>query len=325
MRTAATGQCWQRAPDYAGSGYRAMRVAVTGSNGLIGRAVVERLEAGAHQAVPMVRPSGSSDPPGENAIDWDPSAGRIDTQALEGLDAVVHLAGEPIAARRWSNEQKQRIATSRTQDTALLAGALARLDQPPGVLVSASAIGYYGDRGDERLDEASSGGSDFLAQVCRDWEAAADPARGAGVRVVHPRTGVVLSRSGGALAEMLPFFRLGLGGRIGSGRQWVSWITLHDEVEALLWLLTADVEGPVNLTAPEPVTNRELTAALGRALRRPTLLPTPKPALWARGGRELTEALLYSSARVEPALLLRRGFQFAHPDIATALDAVLAL
>ena len=301
-----------------------MRVAVTGSTGLIGRTLVERLEADGHQAVRLVRPSDSSNPPGTGVIAWDPSQGEIDLMDLEGIDAVVHLAGEPIAAQRWSDEQKQRIANSRTQGTALLANALARLDQPPGVLVSASAIGYYGDRGDERLDEASSAGSGFLAQVCRDWETAADPARDAGIRVAHPRTGVVLSQSGGALAEMLPFFRLGLGGRIGSGRQWVSWITLHDEVEALLWLLTADVEGPVNLTAPEPVTNRELTAALGRALRRPTLLPTPKPALWARAGRELTEALLYSSARVEPALLVRRGFQFAHPDISTALAEVLA-
>ena len=300
-----------------------MRVAVTGSSGLIGRAVAERLEAEGHQTVRVLRAAGPTDPQ-RSIVKWDPAADQIEGDALEDLDAVVHLAGEPIAARRWSDEQKRRIASSRTRGTALLAGALARLDAPPSVLVSASAIGYYGDRGDERLDESSSGGRDFLAQVCRDWETAADPARDAGIRVAHPRTGVVLSQSGGALAEMLPFFRLGLGGRIGSGRQWMSWITLHDEVEVLLWLLTADVEGPVNLTAPEPVTNRELTAALGRALRRPTLLPTPKPALWARLGRELTEALLYSSARVEPALLLRRGFQFAHPDIATGLDAVLA-
>ena len=300
-----------------------MQVAVTGATGLIGRAMIERLESDGHQAVRMVRAVGAAGPDGP-AVNWDPAANQIEVEALEGLDAVVHLAGEPIAARRWSPAQKRRIADSRTRGTALLAGALARLDAPPRVLVSASAIGYYGDRGDERLDESSHGGCDFLARVCRDWEAAADPARESGIRVVHPRTGVVLSRSGGALAEMLPFFRLGLGGRVGSGRQWVSWITLHDEVEALLWLLTADVEGPVNLTAPEPVTNRQLTAALGRALGRPTLLPTPKPALWARLGRELTEALLYSSARVEPAMLMRRKFRFTHPDIATALADVLA-
>ena len=301
-----------------------MRVAVTGSTGLIGRALVERLEAGGHQAVPIVRPRASRGPGPSTAVVWDPTAPEFDAGGLEGLDAVVHLAGEPIAARRWSRDQKARIAESRVRGTAVLAQALARLSEPPGVLVSASAIGYYGSRGDELLDESSSRGSDFLADVCRDWETAADPARTAGIRVAHPRTGVVLSGSGGALAEMLPFFRLGIGGRVGNGRQWMSWITLHDEVEALMWLITADVEGPVNLTAPEPVTNRELTAALGRALRRPTLLPTPKPALWARLGRELTEALLYSSARVEPAVLQRRGFQFAHPDIATGLAAVLA-
>ena len=301
-----------------------MRVAVTGATGLIGRALIERLEAGGHQAVPIVRPRASRGPGPSTAVVWDPTTPEFDAGGLEGLDAVVHLAGEPIAARRWSPDQKARIAESRVRGTAVLAQALARLSEPPGVLVSASAIGYYGSRGDELLDESSSRGSDFLADVCRDWETAADPARAAGIRVAHPRTGVVLSRSGGALAEMLPFFRLGIGGRTGNGRQWMSWITLHDEVEALLWLLAADVEGPVNLTAPEPVTNRQLTAALGRALHRPTLLPTPKPALWAKLGRELTEALLYSSARVTPAVLQRRGFQFTHPDIATGLAAVLA-
>ena len=301
-----------------------LRVAVTGSTGLIGRALVERLEAGGHQAVPVVRPGGSRGSGSPASVVWDPTASEMDAGALEGFDAVVHLAGEPIAARRWSTEQKERIAQSRVRGTAVLARALAQLSEPPGVLVSASAIGYYGSRGDEELDESSSAGRDLLARVCRDWEAAADPARAAGIRVAHPRTGVVLSRSGGAVAEMLPFFRLGIGGRIGNGHQWMSWITLHDEVAALLWLLDADVEGPVNLTAPEPVTNRQLTAALGRALRRPTLLPTPKPALWAKLGRELTEALLYSSTRVTPAVLQRGGFQFAHPDIATGLAAVLA-
>lgn len=300
-----------------------MRVAVTGSTGLIGRALVERLEAAGHEVVRVFRP-GSSDPLAPSmSVAWNPTTSRIEAAGLEGLDAAVHLAGEPIAARRWSPDQKERIARSRVQGTALLAQTLARLDAPPAVLISASAIGYYGDRGDELLDESSSGGNDFLAGVCRDWESAADPARAAGIRVAHPRTGVVLSRSGGALAEMLPFFRLGIGGRIGSGHQWMSWISLHDEVEALLWLLEADVEGPVNLTAPEPVTNRELTAALGRVLRRPAVLPTPKPALWAKLGRELTEALLYSSARVAPSVLQRGGFSFAHADIATGLAAVL--
>ena len=301
-----------------------MRVAVTGSTGLIGRALIERLEAGGHVIVRVVRPGSSEGLAPSMSVAWNPTASRVDAEGLEGLDAVVHLAGEPIAARRWSPEQKERIARSRVQPTALLAETLARLDSPPAALISASAIGYYGDRGDELLDESSSGGNDFLAGVCRDWESAAEPARAAGIRVAHPRTGVVLSRAGGALAEMLPFFRLGIGGRTGDGSQWMSWISLHDEVEALMWLLEADVEGPVNLTAPEPATNRELTAALGRALRRPAVLPTPKPALRAKLGRELAEALLYSSARVVPAVLQRRGFTFAHPDIATALSAVLA-
>ena len=303
-----------------------MRVAVTGSTGMIGRALVERLESGGHQVVRVVRPESSPPPTAAAAMSvaWSPAASQIDAEGLEGLDAVVHLAGEPIAARRWSPDQKERIARSRVQATALLAQALTRLDAPPSVVISGSAIGYYGDRGDEPLDESSSGGRDFLAGVCRDWEAAADPARAAGIRVAHPRTGVVLSRSGGALAEMLPFFRLGIGGRIGDGGQWMSWISLHDEVEALVWLLETDVEGPVNLTAPEPVTNRQLAAALGRALRRPAVLPTPKPALWAKLGRELTEALLYSSARVAPKVLQEGGFQFAHADITTGLTAVLA-
>jgi len=247
----------------------------------------------------------------------------MDAGGLEGCNAVVQLAGEPIASQRWTQTRKQRIADSRTQSTALLAATLAELDAPPEVLVSSSAIGFYGDRGDEELDESSISGDGFLAQVCRDWETAADPARTAGIRVIHPRTGVVLTKSGGALAEMLPFFRLGIGGRIGNGRQWMSWITLHDEVEALLWLLQADLEGPVNLTAPQPVTNSQLTRALGKALRRPTLLPTPKPALHARLGSELADALLYSSTRVKPVRLMEGGFTFSHGDIATALKAVL--
>ncbi len=308
-----------------------MRVAVTGSTGLVGRALMERLVRDQHQPIAVLRPrsQGTSTGPGDetnaiNTIHWDPETDTFDASSLNGIDAVVHLAGEPIAARRWSPEQKRRILESRVQGTALVAETLATLDTPPRVLISASAIGYYGSRGDQELDETSSLGSGFLAEVCRDWEAAADPARAAGIRVIHPRTGVVLSESGGALGEMLPFFRLGLGGRIGNGRQWVSWITLQDEVEALMWLLDADVEGPVNLTAPEPVTNRQLTSELGAALRRPTLLPTPKLALWAKLGRELATELLYSSARVQPSALLKGGFSFAHRDITTGLQALLA-
>ncbi len=306
-----------------------MRVAVTGSTGLIGCALMQRLKSAGHQTVPVLRSASasSSQESSQQAVMWNPASGDIDAAGLEGCDAVVHLAGEPIASQRWTQAQKQRIADSRTQSTALLAATLTKLDAPPKVLVSGSAIGFYGNRGDEVLDESSSRGDDFLATVCRDWEAAADPARAAGIRVVHPRTGVVLSKLGGALAEMLPFFKLGIGGRIGNGQQWMSWITLHDEVEALLWLLQADqadLEGPVNLTAPQPVTNSELTRALGQALRRPTLLPVPKPALRARLGSELADALLYSSARVQPSRLIASGFTFSHSDIATALKTVLA-
>lgn len=306
-----------------------MRVAVTGSSGLIGAAAVKRLRSDGAEVLRVVRPRTQQSPSERRggsspAVSWDPERGTIDGDALNGCDAVLHLAGEPIGARRWSSEQKKRISESRVQATSLLAEALAGLEAPPGVLVSASAIGYYGSRGDELLNEDSQPGDDFLAQVCRDWEAAANAAKDAGIRVVYPRTGVVLDKSGGALAEMLPFFRLGIGGRVGDGRQWMSWITLHDEVAALLWLLGADVEGPVNLTAPSPVTNAELAKALGAALRRPAVLPTPKPALWAKLGRELTEALLYASTRVEPAVLSRSGFEFSHPDISTALRAVLA-
>ena len=301
-----------------------MRVAVTGSTGLIGRAVMARLRAAEHQAMPVLRPAtGGAARPDMPAVRWDPEAGTIDRAALEGLDAVIHLAGEPIAARRWTPEHKRRITHSRTRGTSLLAEALAGLDAPPGALVSASAVGWYGSRGDERLDESSDPGDGFLARVCRDWEAAAEPARAAGIRVCHPRTGIVLSPSGGALAQLLTPFRLGLGGRTGSGRQWMSWITLQDEVSALLWLIAADVEGAVNLTAPNPVTNRHFAAALGKALRRPAVLPTPRLALRARLGGELAEALLYSSARAAPSVLLTNGFEFAHPDLEPALKSLL--
>ena len=303
-----------------------MRVAVTGANGFIGRATVERLEHRGHKVVKLVR--GDTDGTGshgrgESTVHWNPAAGRIDAGAMEGLDAMIHLAGEPIAARRWSKDQKRRIADSRVNGTRLLAEALAGLESPPSVLVSASAIGWYGNRGAEMLDESSEPGDDFLARVCRYWEDAAEPAKAAGIRVCNPRTGIVLSPSGGALASMLLPFRLGLGGRIGNGRQWMSWITLDDEVSALLWLLDADVRGPMNLTAPNPVTNRDFAAALGRALRRPVLLPTPKVALQARLGRELTESLLYSSARVVPSTLQSGGFEFAHPTLEPALQTML--
>ena len=297
-----------------------MRVAVTGSTGFVGRALLRGLLAAGHEPVRVVR---SAAPDSIDSMRWDPAQGQLDPADLAGIDAVVHLAGESIGQRRWSEAQKQLIRDSRTGSTALLAETMARAEGGPRVLISASAVGFYGSRGDEVLDETSAGGDDFLASVCRDWEAAADPARAAGIRVVHPRIGVVLGPSGGALGNLLPLFRLGLGGRIGDGRQWVSWITLPDLVAALVWLLDAEVEGPVNLTAPAPVTNLELTRTLGRVLRRPARLPAPKPALWARLGRELAEALLYSSTRALPEVLKRHNFPFAHPNLETGLQAVL--
>jgi uncharacterized protein (TIGR01777 family) len=297
-----------------------MDIAITGSTGLIGTALVDSLE-GTHRVLRLVRPD-SVGADGDTAA-WDPAAGTIDRAALEGIDAVVHLAGVGIADSRWTDEQKRRILTSRTEGTGLLARTLAALDRPPSVLLSGSAIGYYGDHGDEVIDETASSGDDFPAEVCRRWEAAAQPAVDAGIRVAFLRTGIVQSTRGGALAKQLPFFRLGLGGRAGSGRQYVSWITLHDEVRAIEHLLAAEVSGPVNLVAPEPVTNAEYTKALGRAVHRPTtILPMFGPRLLY--GRELADSLLLTSQRCVPAALTGSGFTFDHPEIDGALRAVLS-
>lgn len=297
-----------------------MRVLVSGSTGLIGEALVQGLLSSGHEPVRLVRSRRPDDLP---SATWDPAAGTMDDDALDGIDAVVHLAGEGIAERRWSDEQKARILDSRVASTTLLADRIAAAATPPSVFLSGSAIGFYGDRGDESLTENSERGEGFLADVVAAWEAstaAVDPTK---TRVAHIRTGIVLSSDGGALAPQLPFFKLGLGGRIGSGRQWWSWISIDDMVGALIWLLTNDVHGSVNLTAPNPVTNREFTSVLGKVLRRPTLLPIPKPALWLRLGRELTQALLYASQRVEPAVLSDRGYEFRHPELEGALRAVL--
>lgn len=300
-----------------------MDIAVTGSTGLIGRRLVAELAGAGHRVLRLVRPGSSSSagPSGDTAT-WDPAAGAIDAAALEGIDAVVHLAGEGIAEKRWTDEQKHRILSSRTEGTTLLAKALAALDRPPSVLLSGSAIGYYGDTGDRPTDEAGSAGSDFPAQVCVQWEAAAAPAVDAGIRVAYLRTGIVLDAEGGALARQLPFFKAGLGGRAGSGRQYLSWITLDDEVRAISYLLDADVAGPVNLTAPNPATNAEFTKALGRVLGRPTtILPMFGPRLLF--GRELADSLLLTSQRVVPAALEAAGFTFSHPELEPALRAVL--
>jgi len=301
-----------------------VRVAVTGSSGLIGTALCARLRAEGHDVVRLVRgPVPRGAPEGATTVSWDPAAGTIDAAGLAGVDAAVNLAGAGIGDARWTDARKRELRESRTRGTELLASTVAALDPVPSVLVSGSAVGYYGDRGDEVLTETSGPGDDLLARLCVDWEAATVPATDAGIRVATIRTGIVLSREGGAFPKLLPLFKLGLGGRFGSGRQWWSWITLRDEVDAIAWLLTHDVAGPVNLTAPNPVTNAELTKALGRALHRPALLPVPRFGPGLLVGRELAQALLFTSARVQPAALTAAGYPFSDPALDPALTSVL--
>lgn len=294
------------------------RAVVSGSSGLIGRRLVESLRQGGWRVDPLVRRAAV---PGTSEISWDPDHGEIAAAALEGSDAVVHLAGESVARGRWNAERKQAILDSRVRGTRLLAGTLAHLSRPPTVFVSASAIGYYGDRGVKTLTESSSPGDGFLAEVCRAWEGAADLLQHTGTRVVNMRIGVVLSGQGGALARMLPVFRYGLGGRLGHGRQFVSWIALTDLVRAIEHVIaTPGVVGPVNAVAPEPVSNAEFTRALGRVLRRPTVCRVPARLVrWLLG--EMGEALLLASARVEPVKLVESGFAYRHADIENALLA----
>jgi uncharacterized protein (TIGR01777 family) len=296
-------------------------IAVTGSGGLIGAALIRHLMPDEdHRVTRLVR-----HPPGPGEVTWDPLAGQLDPAALEGIDAVIHLAGENVGAR-WTAARKRRIRESRVSGTKLLAETIARLRRPPGVLISASAVGIYGSRGDETLTEASGvrgPGSDFLSSVCQEWEAAADPARAAGIRVVHPRFGVVLSPSGGALKKMLLPFRLGLGGPIGSGTQWLSWISIDDAAGVIHHALkTVGLRGPVNATAPNPVTNREFTRTLGRVLRRPTPFKVPAAALRLALG-EMAEETILASTRVLPAELLRSGYPFRQVDLESALRHVL--
>lgn len=295
-----------------------MEVVVSGSSGLIGSALVSALEAGGHTVRRLVR-SGASG----RDVAWDPARGTCDAPSLEGADAVVHLAGEGIGDRRWSEDQKRRIRESRVDGTRLLAESLAGLGSRPSVLVSGSAIGIYGDRGDETLTEDSPLGGGFLAGVCKEWEAATAPAREAGIRVVNIRSGIVLSAAGGALGRQLPFFKLGVGGRLGSGRQYTSWISVDDEVGAIVHALETDaLDGPVNLTAPDPVRNAEFTKALGRVLRRPAVVPVPWLGLAVVLGRELADELLGSQS-VLPSRLAASGYRFAHPELDGALRHVL--
>lgn len=296
-----------------------MDVAITGASGLIGSALAASLEADGHTVRRVTRGE-----PGPGQVRWDPAAGRIDAAGLEGTDAVVHLAGEGIATKRWSAEQKARILDSRVQGTSLLATTLAGLDRPPQVLVSASGMGYYGEGGDRTFTEASPAGSSFLAQVCVAWEAATDAAEQAGIRVAHLRTSMVLDRRGGALNRMVPLFKVGFGGRMGSGRQYWSWITLADHVAATRFLLVNDVSGPVNMASPDPVTNTEFTKALAAALHRPALLPVPAFGPKLLVGGELADELLFTSIRLAPMVLTDAGFSWSDPTIAEALPRVLA-
>jgi len=296
-----------------------MRVAISGASGLVGSALIPALTSAGHQVRTMVRPGGRC-PPG--SIAWDPQAGSLDLAALEGVDAVVHLAGESIASR-WTEERKRRIRESRVKGTRLVAESLARLAATPSVLVCASAVGIYGPRRAEPLDETTAPGTGFLADVCRAWEAAADPARAAGIRVVHTRFGVILSAKGGALAKMLTPFKLGVAGKVGRGDQYMSWIALDDVVGVIRHALaTTELSGPVNTVAPTPVTNLEFTKTLGRVLSRPTVLPMPALAARLVFG-EMARELLVSGQRAVPARLLAIGFRFRYPDLEQALRSIL--
>ncbi|HKV44130.1 MAG TPA: TIGR01777 family oxidoreductase [bacterium] len=296
-----------------------MHIAISGSHGLIGSALASALASDGHRVVRLVRAPSAA---GDDRIGWDPAAGVIDRAALDGLDAVVHLAGESVGSGRWTPAKKARIRDSRVGGTRLLTRALADLAHRPQVLICASAVGYYGSRHDQILVEESASGRGFLADVCREWEAAAEPARRAGIRVVHLRTGLVLTSTGGVLAKLLPIFRLGLGGRLGGGYQWMSWITLDDVVGAIAYSLRRDtVRGPLNLVSPQPITNQEFTAILGRVLHRPAIVAVPAVVLRAVLGEAAGEVL--GSQRAHPAKLLTEGFAFRHPELEPALHHLL--
>jgi len=296
-----------------------MRVAVTGASGLIGSALVPYLTAGGHEVRRLVRRA----PRDENEIRWSPAQGEIDGSGLEGVDGVVHLSGENLAGGRWTDARKARIRDSRVGSTQLLTRTLVSLNPPPKVLVSMSAVGYYGSQGDAWVDESSPADDDFLGGLCVDWETAAASAADAGVRVVHPRLGVVLSPAGGALGKMLLPFRAGLGGVVGPGTQHMSWVAIDDVVGALHLALTSEsLEGPFNLVAPEPVTNREFTKTLGRVLGRPTVAPVPAFALRLALG-EMADATLLASTRVRPRRLQETGYVFRLPTLESALRHVL--
>ena len=295
-----------------------MLVAITGSSGLVGTALHAALQERGDDVVRIVRSN-----PGSGEVLWNIDAGEIDADGLDGVDAVVHLAGEGIGDAKWSPEHKKKVLESRTLSTALLADTIAGLAHKPTVFVSGSAIGFYGDRGSADLTEQSDPGTGFLPDLVDAWETAAQPAVDAGIRTAFIRTGIVLSPAGGALKEQLPFFKMGIGGKIGDGTQYWSWISITDQVNAILHIIDGDLSGPVNLTAPHPATNAEFTAALGKALGRPTFLPTPRFAVEVRLGKEAAQDMLYASAKVLPGALVDSGFVFTHPTIDDAFGALL--
>jgi len=296
-----------------------MKILISGASGLVGAAVAQSLTNDHHEIIRLVRRA----PRSREEIEWNPDANKLDASGLNHIEAVVHLAGESIASGRWNREKKARIRDSRVKGTRLLSETLANLSQPPRVLVSASAIGYYGDRGDEVLTEESAEGRGFLAEVCREWEAATGAAQERGVRVIMMRFGMILSERGGALTKMMPPFKMGVGGRIGSGQQFISWVALDDVVGAIIYAIgTESLTGPINTVAPNPVTNEEFTRVLGRVLSRPTIFPLPAFAARLAFG-EMADELLLSSARVEPRRLLESGYRFRYADLESALRSML--
>ena len=310
-----------------------MRITISGSSGLIGNALVEHMRAGGHTVTQLVRrpvggsaggSAGGSVGGAVHEVQWDPSAGTLPASAIDGADAVINLAGAGIGDHRWTDEYKRELLDSRLRTTQLLASTIAAVDAKPSVLLSGSAIGWYGPRHDEVLDETASPGTTFLADICVQWENATAAAEAAGVRTAHLRTGIVLSAKGGALKKQLPLFKLGLGGKFAPGTQWQSWISIDDEVGAIEHLLTAPVSGAVNLTAPAPVTNAEFTKTLASVLKRPAVLPIPSFGPKLLLGGELADALLFSGQRVVPTVLQSSGYTFQHPTLEVALRAMLA-
>ncbi len=295
-----------------------MKIVISGASGLIGTQLAKTLKSSGHEVVQLVRRTA-----GAGQIMWDPKSGKLDPASLEGCDAVIHLSGAGIGDKRWSDAYRKEILDSRTATTLLLANTIASLQRKPSVFLSGSAIGIYGARGDEQLTETSAHGTGFLADVCKQWEAAAKPAIDAGVRTVFLRTGIVLSPKGGALKKLLPLFRLGVGGKFGNGKQWQSWISMDDEVASIIHLLTANVSGAVNLTAPQPVTNAEFTKVLARVVKRPAIVPVPTFAPKILLGGELADALLFTGQRVMPQALTASGYVFKHSTLESALRSLL--